>query len=452
MKKLLFILSFVLLYFSGFSQTIITPKIVVPGSTSHNQMFTKGGFQTYLNGDTSSYHWWGLDGDNVIGTAHLYGVGQRWVHYGQTSAGPDWWTQDIFFDTLLNNWQTTGNVPGEGFETETAVSSVKPMYQFNPYYKLSGGATPPFDVIYSTPYNVYKFQNSPNLGVYLLGGVFRNSAIGSFYHNFNPAPFIPQFFIDTVGKYNGFYYKNTDTTMFLSPDVNGTFQLKSVINAAGNAFIQNQNAVLQPTANFAISGNGNMLYVVTRNATSSGGSAHWSLQNGNTQRWQFGLNGTESGSNTGSNLFIARANDAGTLIDFPLTINRATGTVTFADGLMVTGPIVGNGVAPGISAGAGAGTGPTISMTGSQHSGSISITTGTTPTATSVVATVTFTNPFPSDGILIITPKNGAAAALTGNANVFVSSGNATTATISVGSTALTGSTTYQYWYSISGF
>ena len=54
-------------------------------------------------------------------------------------------------------------------------------------------------------------------------------------------------------------------------------------------------------------------------------------QKAGSNRWQviLGNNTAESGGNTGSDFVINRFNDAGTLIDAPLTINRATGAVTF---------------------------------------------------------------------------------------------------------------------------
>jgi hypothetical protein len=46
-------------------------------------------------------------------------------------------------------------------------------------------------------------------------------------------------------------------------------------------------------------------------------------------RWLFGKsNGTESGSNVGSDFFINRYDDAGSYLNQPLTINRSSGTVT----------------------------------------------------------------------------------------------------------------------------
>lgn len=61
---------------------------------------------------------------------------------------------------------------------------------------------------------------------------------------------------------------------------------------------------------------------------------------GATARWTIELanNTAESGSNAGSNFAILRHSDAGTVIDAPLFINRATGAPTFANaGLWRTG-------------------------------------------------------------------------------------------------------------------
>lgn len=62
--------------------------------------------------------------------------------------------------------------------------------------------------------------------------------------------------------------------------------------------------------------------------------------NGNA-RWALGVdNATESGANAGSNAYTARYNDAGTLIDKPMTISRASGVVNFADGITQAGNTV----------------------------------------------------------------------------------------------------------------
>lgn len=64
----------------------------------------------------------------------------------------------------------------------------------------------------------------------------------------------------------------------------------------------------------------------------------------------------EGGSNAGSNLFISRFNDAGTWIDNPLTINRATGTVNFASTPTIGGSSLLSSAAPlGLASAAAAG-------------------------------------------------------------------------------------------------
>lgn len=70
----------------------------------------------------------------------------------------------------------------------------------------------------------------------------------------------------------------------------------------------------------------------------------WFTANG--WRWQLTADGsTESGSNAGSNFLIYRFNDAGGVLDTPLTINRATGVVTLTDGTAIGagGPTITSG-------------------------------------------------------------------------------------------------------------
>jgi hypothetical protein len=62
------------------------------------------------------------------------------------------------------------------------------------------------------------------------------------------------------------------------------------------------------------------------------------FQTSGVARWQLLTDASAEGpvnSNNGSNFYIARYNDAGTLIDSPIQIIRATGAVTIADGLAV---------------------------------------------------------------------------------------------------------------------
>lgn len=109
--------------------------------------------------------------------------------------------------------------------------------------------------------------------------------------------------------------------------------------------------------------------------------------------------------------------------------------------------------APSIAAGTGAGTSPSVSISGNDHSGTITITTGTFPQASQTIATMTL-NATVSWGssIPVLYPNNAAAAALSGNAQVMAqSTGTANQWVIVAGSTNLTASTTYVWHYHVLG-
>lgn len=53
-----------------------------------------------------------------------------------------------------------------------------------------------------------------------------------------------------------------------------------------------------------------------------------SFRTDDVQRWALRVDGTESGSNSGADFQIRRYNDAGSFVDSPIAINRATGNVT----------------------------------------------------------------------------------------------------------------------------
>jgi len=54
----------------------------------------------------------------------------------------------------------------------------------------------------------------------------------------------------------------------------------------------------------------------------------FSFATANVARWAFRVDGNETGSNAGADFAIRRYNDAGTIIDAPISINRATGGVS----------------------------------------------------------------------------------------------------------------------------
>jgi|GEM_PF-7049532 len=111
------------------------------------------------------------------------------------------------------------------------------------------------------------------------------------------------------------------------------------------------------------------------------------------------------------------------------------------------------GVSPTIAAGAGAGGSPTVSITGMDMGGNITITTGTLPTLSATVATITFNTAYSNaPRAITLTPANSNAALLSGVNEVFID--NATgiltgSFNITSGTTALTAATTYMFYYTV---
>jgi len=103
---------------------------------------------------------------------------------------------------------------------------------------------------------------------------------------------------------------------------------------------------------------------------------------------------------------------------------------------------------PTIAAGAGAGTLPTVSISGSDTAGYISITSGTLPSVSAVIATVTFGSAYLDAPSVVLWPRNAAASVLT---FLPYAVGGTTTWTFNAGSVGLGGSTTYEYNYHVIG-
>lgn len=112
--------------------------------------------------------------------------------------------------------------------------------------------------------------------------------------------------------------------------------------------------------------------------------------------------------------------------------------------------LAGDNIAPVKSTSTGAGS-PTTSSLGpnsDDNSGLITVGVGTSPAASATVATITFNTPFPGKAIVVITPANAAAAALSGAQQVYaICNYPATSFTIKSGTTALTASVTYEWNY-----
>jgi len=103
-------------------------------------------------------------------------------------------------------------------------------------------------------------------------------------------------------------------------------------------------------------------------------------------------------------------------------------------------------VLPTIAAGVGAGTSPTIAITGNDTAGQITLTAGSTPTASAVVGTVTFGTAFKTNAFVILEPANAAASALAVAAQVYPTS-TTTTFALNTGATGLTGAGVYAWNY-----
>jgi Pectate lyase superfamily protein len=95
-----------------------------------------------------------------------------------------------------------------------------------------------------------------------------------------------------------------------------------------------------PTVTFGgntSTGNG----LVLNAAAASARVIRW--QTAGNSRWLFGgSTDAEGGANAGCNLQITRYNDAGSSVDIPFSINRATGLVTMSDGAAITGGTINN--------------------------------------------------------------------------------------------------------------
>ncbi len=103
-----------------------------------------------------------------------------------------------------------------------------------------------------------------------------------------------------------------------------------------------------------------------------------------------------------------------------------------------------NAAKPAVAAGAGAGTGPTVSLTGRDEFGTVSITAGTTPAA-GTLATITFATPYTVAPVASVIENDSNATQL----GVYCT---ATTTTLTIsGRTAGTATNVYLINYVVTG-
>lgn len=139
--------------------------------------------------------------------------------------------------------------------------------------------------------------------------------------------------------------------------------------------------------------------------------------------------GAGTGNATPGKLYLqyASAGSSGATVQSYTTAVQIDSSATDVTGLLVTDRLKGGTATPSISDGVGAGTGATVSVTGTDLAGEITITTGTSPTTDSVICTLTFSSAMSSAPFPHLTPANVNAAAIAGG--WFVTS-NTTTITI----------------------
>lgn len=114
----------------------------------------------------------------------------------------------------------------------------------------------------------------------------------------------------------------------------------------------------------------------------------------------------------------------------------------FFNGTLSTLHLKGNSSAPSGLAGTGAGTGGTCTLAGTDVSGQVTVATGTSPSSSATVCTVTFANAYAATPHPALTPANSTAVA----APLYADGASTSTFTLS-STTALTASSTYKFNY-----
>ena len=110
------------------------------------------------------------------------------------------------------------------------------------------------------------------------------------------------------------------------------------------------------------------------------------------------------------------------------------------------GHISGSTYTAAITCSTGAGTSPTCGGTGQDLDGQISITTGTTPATSSVIATSTFSVAYSSAPYCVFSPANASSSLLSGTSGVWINS-TTSAVTLNSGTVGLIAATAYKWNY-----
>ena len=126
-------------------------------------------------------------------------------------------------------------------------------------------------------------------------------------------------------------------------------------------------------------------------------------------------------------------------------VNTSGAITTSSD--IIAKHLKGNSGALSIATSTGAGTSPSaLSVTGTDMSGVVTLTTGTSPTINAILATISYNSAFATAPVVVITPANAATASLTSAQAVWISIGTSNFA-INTNATAINASTIYKWNY-----
>lgn len=227
-------------------------------------------------------------------------------------------------------------------------------------------------------------------------------------------------------------------------DVEANYALIDGLTTAGDLFVATAEV---PSASLNVKVGAGVYRQASGAIASYAGTASFALTASATNALYLTDSGTLTTSTTG---FPATGN----IIRLALAVVGASTITSIADArawaLSLGGHVHWGVGTPTIAAGAGAGTGPTLAITGSDQAGVITVTTGTSTTASSVLATVTFGQAFSvAPRAVILTPAGANAAALSGAGKAYVDAAATATTTFALkaGTTALAASTTYTWHY-----
>jgi hypothetical protein len=133
---------------------------------------------------------------------------------------------------------------------------------------------------------------------------------------------------------------NVDTTnnlansdLILQQTYNSTTANINLRVRAIDGYVEATNGGFETTGNINLFAGANSRRIIFD--ANNGVPRIFSFRTGNLPRWAFRVDGTESGTSTGSDLAIRRYDDAGTFVDAPLSINRASGQSTFAKKVVI---------------------------------------------------------------------------------------------------------------------